>query len=651
MPLRVKHFVLLAALIALLPTHQAIAQCEQAAESVFRNGFETSLRAVQVRTPNARTCYVAQNGNDAALGTIAQPFRTVQRCADVAQPGDQCVLREGVYRETVRPALSGSSSAPIVFTSYTGEQATISGADSVGPWTLESGSIYRASVSLPVDGAASTGFFANQVFANGIMLPQARHPNGSNDPMSPPLANSGLSVSGSTMTMNNASLPTIPGGWNGAILWSTEWFVSRTAVVTSSAPGTLTATVTDQSNWNRAGFWWTLTGVRGALDAAGEWHYDAANSRLLLWPPIAGAPSGIEVKRRNLAFDLRARSFITISNLSIFAATIETDASSSGVVLDGLDARYLSHYLTLPDLPAAQIQPGTDGFGLIGAHINDSGIALRGQNHTLKNSRLSYSAGNLLLLSGSNHLVENNRLTAANYLSSYAAAIQIAGNGHRILRNSFDRAGRSAINIDWKLTGFSADALEIAFNDITRFGLLSTDLGAIYVCCYTNMGNSRIHHNVIRDTQGFSPFWGTRGFYFDIEAGFNLTLDHNLVYGISASSDNLGVSAGSPRGPLRAFNNTFVNPAELGAGVEARNNILRANATIGAPTQGSNLFSATDPLFVAPASANFSLQASSPARDAGVLIPGITDPVIGAPDIGAFEFGLPPWRAGSDLPQ
>nr|WP_322497024.1 DUF1565 domain-containing protein [Chloroflexus sp.] len=57
--------------------------------------------------------YVSPTGNDANPGTFAQPFRTIQKCAEVATAGDTCYIRAGVYRETVRPSNSGTSGAPI----------------------------------------------------------------------------------------------------------------------------------------------------------------------------------------------------------------------------------------------------------------------------------------------------------------------------------------------------------------------------------------------------------------------------------------------------------------------------------------------------------------------------------------------------------
>jgi hypothetical protein len=55
--------------------------------------------------------------------------------------------------------------------------------------------------------------------------------------------------------------------------------------------------------------------------------------------------------------------------------------------------------------------------------------------------------------------------------------------------------------------------------------MLSTDLGAIYVCCHVNLEGGAIHHNWIRDTKAFSNAWGTRGIYLDLES-FNIGLTH-----------------------------------------------------------------------------------------------------------------------------
>src|SRR5215470_5030580 len=98
--------------------------------------------------------YVAKLGNDANNAGITTPFKTIAVADDV------CIVRQGTYRETVRPARSGSSAAPITFQAYPGETVTIDGADPITGWTKYRGSIYRANISWATE----------QVFVDGDMM-------------------------------------------------------------------------------------------------------------------------------------------------------------------------------------------------------------------------------------------------------------------------------------------------------------------------------------------------------------------------------------------------------------------------------------------------------------------------------------------------
>jgi len=60
----------------------------------------------------AKTYYVdgsAKNASDDNPGTKARPFKTIQRAAEVLQPGERVVVAAGVYREWVRPRRGGTS--------------------------------------------------------------------------------------------------------------------------------------------------------------------------------------------------------------------------------------------------------------------------------------------------------------------------------------------------------------------------------------------------------------------------------------------------------------------------------------------------------------------------------------------------------------
>ena len=85
------------------------------------------------------------------------------------------------------------------------------------------------------------------------MVNEARYPNGTSDLLRPELANGGLSLSGDTVTIESADLPDVP--LEGAVVWMNEWFVSRTAIVTRSGGGSLSATLSDDSDeWDALGF-------------------------------------------------------------------------------------------------------------------------------------------------------------------------------------------------------------------------------------------------------------------------------------------------------------------------------------------------------------------------------------------------------------
>lgn len=45
-----------------------------------------------------REYHVSVKGNDSNAGTISMPFKTINRAAKVAMPGDVIIVHEGIYR-------------------------------------------------------------------------------------------------------------------------------------------------------------------------------------------------------------------------------------------------------------------------------------------------------------------------------------------------------------------------------------------------------------------------------------------------------------------------------------------------------------------------------------------------------------------------
>ena len=602
--------------------------------------------------------FVAPNGSDGNSGTINSPFKTVQKCANLVQPGETCWLRKGIYREAVRPENSGTELEPITFAAYQDESVTISGTEIVSEWTRDRNSIFQATIKLPINGYSDTGFFANQVFVNGEMMPEARFPNidSKRDYLKRHFIGKGVkSPKGLSAVINNDKIPALTEGWTGAKVWTSEWYTTRTGTITGGQAGKLTAKMT--APWKRGGYWFYLFGKKELLDAEGEWFYNGRNNKLYLWSPGGNKPQAVEVKQRNFAFDLSDRSHITLQNLNLFANTITTSDLSTGVVIDGIKAKYVSHHMTLPPLPKSEQGSNSDNALILASHTHDTGIQIRGNGHTIKNSVIEWSSGNGILLEGKNHVVTNNVITSINYMVSYAAPIRVNGSDHKITYNTLKRAGRDAISIDWHTAGLSAKNIEIAYNDISQFGMLSTDLGALYVCCRIDLAGGSVHHNWIHDTVAFSPFWGTRGIYLDLES-YNATIHHNVVWGIVGGQHSFYLTARGVRGYQRIYNNVFFGDIGTDNYVEAHNNIFAGSEDIDAALESHNLFENEDIELVRPPAPkakseylpDFTLQPDSPAVDGGVVIPGITDDFVGeAPDIGAYERGGEVWQPGATL--
>jgi hypothetical protein len=602
----------------------------------------------------AAVYYVGGRGaSDKNPGTASRPFVTIQKAAAVAKAGDVIKIRAGIYRETVIPANSGSEGKPIVFEPEGNSVVVISGADPVeGGWTVYKGKIYRRKITLPLAGyndriTNNETLLANQVFVNGKMMIEARWPNVSNldDLMNrndfrriPKGAWTALPDS--RVRLHDPAIPDIPEGLAGATIWYLGWFVPQTSTVESSSPGEIVFRSTAGDDFHD---FYYITGKLGLLDAPGEWFYNG--TYLYLWPPDASAPKKVEVKRRNYAFDLRGKSYITIRNIRIFAATIITDENSKNIVLDGIRAKYISHFVTLP------------GGDVLYSHSDETGIRLMGPNNIIRNSVIEYSAGHGIVLGGEECVADNNLIHDVSYGGTYLCAVFPApGKATRVVitYNTIFRTGRSGIDL---LRG----NVEIAYNDIYWFGLLNTDLGAIYSARGCDLTGTQIHHNWLHDAgnDNTHKYPVGAGIYLDQNAK-PVLIHHNVFW--NNHRNDLRMEQHNP--PLnRVFNNTLASKeADFWNSLESypahtpenvNNNIYRASISPNIP--GANdLTAATDPKFVNKGwgGLKFRLRPDSPAIDRGAVIPGITDNFVGgAPDIGAYEYGGDEWIAGCTLPE
>lgn len=97
--------------------------------------------------------YVAKDGNNNNNGSYEAPFSTIQRAADIAQPGDIVTVCEGIYREWVNPKFSGLSRFQrIIYKADKNKRVVIKGSEKIDKWEKVSQSVWKTSINNNVFG-------------------------------------------------------------------------------------------------------------------------------------------------------------------------------------------------------------------------------------------------------------------------------------------------------------------------------------------------------------------------------------------------------------------------------------------------------------------------------------------------------------------
>jgi len=514
--------------------------------------------------------YVAISGCDDYPGTREKPLATIQAAVNRLHPGDTCLIRGGVYRETVIFPRSGTIRNPITIKPYTGEHVTVSGCDPVIGWTHHTNNLWKASMPWTL------GTGRNQVFCGGQVMIEARHPNA-------PAPGLGMYVSGLSPlwpTFGEFSIPretrvSQPGRivskllnnqpddyWKGALYCGVhfEGWCAQTGVIESSSRNEINV-------GDRTKGWWfgsayggkfhqdheegrgMIVGHIHALDAPGEWHWQ--DNTLYLIAPHGGLPDAVEAKRRQIAFDLSGREHIRIEGLAIRAASMRLE-NAANCTVDQCDLAYISHYVRQYGI--GQIEHGRDTI-----KSGETGIFLSGRDNAFLNSSIRFSAGAGFHIRGYHHTIHNCLIDEVSYVGHYLNAITDAvddyGNyenflvgGHVITFNTMRNAGRHFFNfygngpslfsrdrgsMDYAATLFSGNHL---YNGM----LLTRDAGFItsyYASGGTLNGrHSQVAYNVMHDCYDISAMrWNCLGMVYLDNGSREVDVHHNLMWAVPGS--------------------------------------------------------------------------------------------------------------------
>jgi len=667
-----------------------------------------------IRPEDAVVYYVdAVNGSDALNNglSIANPFRTIQRAASVMKPGSVCKIRQGIYRETVRPVYTGASGAPLVFEAYNSEAVYISGADPVTGWTQHSGSIYKA-VS-----PGSLGKYNDQLLVDGKMAWVARCPN-VEEPYNPhrycgycfmgawnfaPFRQGHEPIALPTVfcfNINGSQLPCcdfsqgklvdfsitdewpqtnpIPPGllnrpadfFKGGLLTCRNYYIASHAFITGSASQAAKTVFNAQTAHDGArdgtGAGW-ISHLLSLLDSPNEWYRDSASNTLYLWAPDGGDPGHhlVEAKRRLLGFDLAGKQYVQLRDIR-FIATAARLEDASNCVLDGCQWKYLSHY----DLmwSGSWWENGAIYRSPFDPSDGHAGVFVSGTRNVIKNCLAAGSAGSGFIVTGTYNTITNCIIRDCNYAATYNAGIMLLKRdpadpedalGNVFSHNNLSFCSRANIQVASASTPRSPqERNRVEYNDIGTSSYATTESGSINMLASAKV---EIHHNWFHGVAGFSAASTSAASDY---GGRNTIIHHNVFWQGKCIPSTVGEFAcsrwtfdwddsGGVDGAA-CFNNTLVDssaPSHRDWDTWITPQGVPWPCTR-SPFFQNNLRANSNPapwLFTDPSNRDYSLRTGSPAIDKGVVIPSWVETFKGtAPDLGAYEFGEPRWTAGTD---
>ena len=513
--------------------------------------------------------YVSPSGSDANVGIGPEDtaaLHTIQAGVDKLQAGDTLFIRGGVYREAVVFARSGATGEPIALKAFKGEKVGVTGCEPVVGWRRHTGKVWKAPMPWTL------GLGRNQVFVDGQIAIEARHPNTPDpglgmyvsdlSPLWPTFAE--LSIPDPVKAPGRIVGKVLEGcpsdHWKGACYYGVHYqgWSAQTGIIESSKPGEITV-------GDRTRTWWfgpayggrykpeegrgMIVGHMNALDQPGEWHWQ--DNTLYLIPPNGREPRHVEAKRRQLAFDLSGREHIRIEGIDVKAASLRLEDSANCVV-DGCDLSHISHFRRFYSI--GQIEHGRDTI-----KSGETGIFVGGRDNSFLNCRVRYSAGAGFYLRGYHHTIHNCLIDEIDYTSHYLNAITDAVadfndyenflvGGHVITHNTMRNAGRHFFNFYGNGTSTASRtrspmdymATLFAHNHLYN-GMLQTKDAGLLTGYYSSGGtlnglNSQVIYNVLHDTYDiFAMRIHKLGLVY-LDAGTcDVDLHHNLLWAAPGS--------------------------------------------------------------------------------------------------------------------
>jgi hypothetical protein len=515
--------------------------------------------------------HVSPKGSDAAPGTKARPFATLQRAQEAVRKAvaaglqeDVTVLLQGPTYELAEPLVFGPDDGGTVEHSVTyaaapGGAVTISGGRRITGWKPAADGLWSAAVP--------EGLTFRQLFVSDRRAIRARTPNADEEPPGWFLADASLSPDA---TEYRLVLPTdMVEEWANLtdveVVTFGEWeiFRKRLAAVDVAEDALILAgphVPLASHPWNRpaAGKGFFLENARGFLDQPGEWYLDHATGVLTYWPldgedmakaeVIAPVATGL--------LEMRGEPERPVRNLhfrGLRFAHAEWPLPEGGY--QGVQACHYS--VTGPDGVQWQVQPAalhfefaegcsvTDGEV---AHVGGGGLFLDNGCHEnlLDRNEVHDIGGNGLMVSAPDNSTpapRGNRITNSRIHDcgvDYQGAVGIWNGmteGTVISHNEVHHLPYTGISVGWQWnpepTNCKGNLIE--YNHIYECMRGLSDGGGIYTLGF--QPGTVIRGNVIHDIRRgpFSVGAPNNGMFID-EGSKGFLFEGNVIWNTSATS-------------------------------------------------------------------------------------------------------------------
>jgi hypothetical protein len=344
---------------------------------------------------SGKDLYVAQNGNDANVGSEDKPFRTLKAAIKQAKPGDTCILRAGSHFVDVDTTdLKGAPGKPIMMAPFPGENVVIDGTKPiVGKWTEVSKGVFRTTLTHDVW----------QVFVDGKGGTLARWPNANVEDGSTfkhenygeadrkkstkefvydeRLVATGIDFTGATVVaIGNNNVHRVAKHSKGAKTFTLDPFVKRWRIGSYSLEGKM------------------------CLDIPNEWWFDKATKELFLVVEPGKTPDQLDIrgKVQSFAFQGERTSYLSFRNLTFFGTTFH--------FLESDHIHFEDCLFTYPCHNKRVLGINKFDNGTMHAFDNERGGNgfLKKTENIVRNCEFRYADGSALVSNGYGDVIENN---------------------------------------------------------------------------------------------------------------------------------------------------------------------------------------------------------------------------------------------------